>query len=1076
MRNLIQTKTYHLPSLLIFFSFTYLLNVTRAFSQNASSSIVSYTLVNADTDTDIGIINSGDTLYLNNLPSSNLNIRANTNPGTVDQVTFDFNGVQNFRSEGVAPYALFGDNSGDYNDWTPAAGSYTLNGTSELNGASGPGLLLNFYVLTGGNVDCNGDLNGTASIDDCGICSGGNTGLVPNADKDDCGVCFGNNLSCNSGISGSSPVNSSGSICGNYPGGRIAMASDGNNADADDHGATAFSIAMLHYAGLLDKLVFVGHSSLYKSPCKNAYGDWCDLMDSASTGAMLRFGGDTSVIYSFKEDYDDNNQLDESIAALTQAINASSPGDSLWIYCAGPMDVVYRAINDAQKWKRSYVKCISHSTWNENSTYGGLSYTWADMKGSFASDGVKFYEINDQNRSNGNLDFAQESNGASEWNWLAQSGNPLWTWLRNTNLDIWLQTQKNKVFDISDAGMMYWLISGGPQGGCENCGPVEVEQLFKNPCVAAVNPCASNQAGTGIIVNPGNGATFSAGASINVTAHITDPEMNTAQVRFYVDSQLKSTDRYSPYTSSLANLDTGFHDIYAQIVDSCGATGYTDTVRIYMEGVDCAGVSGGTAYLDNCGNCVGGNTGVSANNSCLDCAGVPNGSAFIDNCGVCAGGSTGITPGASCAPCVANQVESLTLMLAGNGGPIRSLTNGDVINTATVGSFSIAAEICNNASVGSVVFTLDGDDIQIENIAPYAINGDNSNGFNAWNPGNGTYVLTATPYSSSNASGTQGIPLTLTITITSNAASTDCNGLAGGTASIDQCGVCSGGNTGIQPNSSCLDCNGDINGTATIDACGICSGGNTGIVPNSSCSGSSCTGNEVDLLMLIDASSTQDLGPLQSGDVINLNTLPHFSVRAEPCDNGAVESVEFKLNGSVISTESIEPFAVNGDFQGGYYPWPLAPGTYTLEAIPYSSKWGKGTAGKSLEITFHVVNGKNQNARSADGSASISEDQRTDSESGLDSGGALQKDEWNTLNSLSVEAYPNPTSGALRVEVRSQSTSFSGEVYDVLGQRIQSFESTEDYCELDFSSLKTGMYWIRIVSGDRAEVLQILKK
>ncbi len=66
--------------------------------------------------------------------------------------------------------------------------------------------------------------------------------------------------------------------------------------------------------------------------------------------------------------------------------------------------------------------------------------------------------------------------------------------------------------------------------------------------------------------------------------------------------------------------------------------------------------------------------------------------------------------------------------------------------------------------------------------------------------------------------------------------STDCIGVEDGTATIDDCGVCSGGTTGIIPNSSCeQDCSGDWDGTASIDYCGECSGGNTGITPNSTC-------------------------------------------------------------------------------------------------------------------------------------------------------------------------------------------------------------------------------------------------
>lgn len=63
----------------------------------------------------------------------------------------------------------------------------------------------------------------------------------------------------------------------------------------------------------------------------------------------------------------------------------------------------------------------------------------------------------------------------------------------------------------------------------------------------------------------------------------------------------------------------------------------------------------------------------------------------------------------------------------------------------------------------------------------------------------------------------------------------DCNGDFGGTAFIDNCGICAGGNTGIVPDESCTDCNGDLNGTAEIDNCGVCAGGTTGNVPNTSC-------------------------------------------------------------------------------------------------------------------------------------------------------------------------------------------------------------------------------------------------
>lgn len=46
----------------------------------------------------------------------------------------------------------------------------------------------NYVNITGDDIpDCNGDINGTASIDECDVCSGGNTGTPPNACN---GGCF----------------------------------------------------------------------------------------------------------------------------------------------------------------------------------------------------------------------------------------------------------------------------------------------------------------------------------------------------------------------------------------------------------------------------------------------------------------------------------------------------------------------------------------------------------------------------------------------------------------------------------------------------------------------------------------------------------------------------------------------------------------------------------------------------------------------------------------------------------------------------------------------------------------------
>jgi hypothetical protein len=112
--------------------------------------VTSFTLVNSATDNDIQTLSNGNILNLATLPGRKLNIRANTS-GTVGSVVFNLSGKQTKkRTEASAPFSLFGDVNGDYKDWTPLTGSYTLKATpySTTNGTgtAGTALTVNFTV------------------------------------------------------------------------------------------------------------------------------------------------------------------------------------------------------------------------------------------------------------------------------------------------------------------------------------------------------------------------------------------------------------------------------------------------------------------------------------------------------------------------------------------------------------------------------------------------------------------------------------------------------------------------------------------------------------------------------------------------------------------------------------------------------------------------------------------------------------------------------------------------------------------------------------------------------------------
>lgn len=135
----------------------FLLLATLASSANAQQAVVSFTLINADSNAPIpgyDPLTDGSTLDFTTLPTRNLNIRANTNPSVVGSVRFALDGNSNFRTENVAPYALAGDNSGDYLPWTPPLGGHTLTATpfTEANagGSAGTPLTIAFTVVETG--------------------------------------------------------------------------------------------------------------------------------------------------------------------------------------------------------------------------------------------------------------------------------------------------------------------------------------------------------------------------------------------------------------------------------------------------------------------------------------------------------------------------------------------------------------------------------------------------------------------------------------------------------------------------------------------------------------------------------------------------------------------------------------------------------------------------------------------------------------------------------------------------------------------------------------------------------------
>ena len=151
---------------------------------------------------------------------------------------------------------------------------------------------------------------------------------------------------------------------------------------------------------------------------------------------------------------------------------------------------------------------------------------------------------------------------------------------------------------------------------------------------------------------------WNSGFSVS-TSDFISLNMSLATVARNADGSLPYTDlfRLKP-TSKLVNAGTNVGLPYEGSAPDLGAFEVAESTN-----KDCNGVENGSAYLDNCAVCVGGNTGATActqdcagiwggnavfddcgvcggSNACADCNGDIGGNAYLDNCGVCVGGNS----------------------------------------------------------------------------------------------------------------------------------------------------------------------------------------------------------------------------------------------------------------------------------------------------------------------------------------------------------------------------------------------------------------------------------------------------
>lgn len=109
---------------------------------------------------------------------------------------------------------------------------------------------------------------------------------------------------------------------------------------------------------------------------------------------------------------------------------------------------------------------------------------------------------------------------------------------------------------------------------------------------------------------------------------------------------------------------------------------------------------------------------------------------------------------------------------------------------------------------------------------------------------------------------------------------------------------------------------------------------------------------EVTALVLVDAATDTDIGPITSPATINVPA-GGINIRAEV--SGVPGSVRFGLDSNATyRVENTAPFSLEGDTGGDYAAWNPASGPHTVTATPFCDSGAGGTMGATYTVQLNV--------------------------------------------------------------------------------------------------------------------------
>lgn len=389
--------------------------------------LLKFALVDADTDAVVKKyqdLSANSEINLNEVDLTKYNLVAEVNSnhpdaGKVKSVKFE--SPLGDRTENVEPYALFGDSKGDFAGKTLKVGDYTLKATAftQSNG-QGSAIAANDLSYT---VTKAGSTPGIDPGDD----PGANPVPTPVPEIDPTPSPTPN--------APPKPAFTD-SLMAQFD--HVISHFDGNNNDRDDIAALPIAALITNGAGFQNKSTFFYNNNLGEPSLPMRVEA---MRESAAFAEKLG-------IKTY--DYDENS--DKATAELIKILNS---GKKVLAIEGGPMEAIYRALEQVSPANQKNVTLLSHSSWNEQrdiASREGINnvHTWQDIRNDFPN--VTLLEIRDQNGA------PSSGFNNSEWTWLDAASEPLLKEAREL-----MRNAATKVNDPSDAGMHFYAITGNEE-------------------------------------------------------------------------------------------------------------------------------------------------------------------------------------------------------------------------------------------------------------------------------------------------------------------------------------------------------------------------------------------------------------------------------------------------------------------------------------------------------------------------------------------------------------------------------------------------------------------------------------